>query len=153
MGLDMYLLKKTYVKDWNHTPKEQKYNINIERGDGTNIKPERITEIVEEVAYWRKANAIHKWFVDNVQDGNDDRCSYTVSSTELSMLRDVCIEVLATKNVDLLPTQDGFFFGSTDYDDHYHDDLEYTVSVLNDLLRENEFDTTESRIFIYESSW
>ena len=25
-----------------------------------------------QIASWRKANAIHKWFVDNVQDGVDD---------------------------------------------------------------------------------
>lgn len=26
----------------------------------------------KEIAYWRKANAIHRWFVDNVQNGTDD---------------------------------------------------------------------------------
>ena len=25
----------------------------------------------DQIASWRKANAIHKWFVDNVQDGVD----------------------------------------------------------------------------------
>ena len=29
-------------------------------------------ETHEEVGYWRKANAIHGWFVRNVQNGKDD---------------------------------------------------------------------------------
>ena len=27
------------------------------------VKPERISEIVADVAYWRKANAVHRWSV------------------------------------------------------------------------------------------
>ena len=51
--------------------------------------------IGEEVAYWRKANAIHRWFVDNVQDGDDD-CNYhrEVTKEDLESLRDTCIKVL-----------------------------------------------------------
>jgi len=33
----------------------------------------------EEVGYWRKANHIHKWFVDNVQNGVDECLTYQVS--------------------------------------------------------------------------
>lgn len=31
--------------------------------------------IMKQVGYWRKANEIHNWFVENVQDGEDD-CDY-----------------------------------------------------------------------------
>lgn len=49
----------------------------------------------EHVGYWRKANAIHKWFVDHVQDGEDD-CEYhhEVTKEVLEQLRDVCKTVL-----------------------------------------------------------
>jgi len=74
MGLDMYLYKKTYVQNWKHTPKEQKYSISIKRGGKkvTTIQPNRISEITESVGYWRKFNALHNYFVQNFADGVDD---------------------------------------------------------------------------------
>ena len=48
----------------------------------------------KEVAYWRKANAIHNWFVKNIQDGNDDCKDYTVSTYQLETLLDVIRTVL-----------------------------------------------------------
>lgn len=117
---------------------------------------------------WRKANAIHKWFVDTVQGGNDDCGIYEVEVGELAMLHDTCKRVLeSTRLVDayvengetmdadgswkpiiqngqkledaslameLLPTQSGFFYGSTDYDQGYWWDLMYTVEKLGRLL-------------------
>lgn len=46
--------------------------------------------IYKEVACWRKANAIHKWFVDNIQDGNDDCGVYEVSEEQLRELLELC---------------------------------------------------------------
>lgn len=39
--------------------------------------------IMTEIAYWRKANHIHKWFVDNVQYGVDDCGTYEVTEADL----------------------------------------------------------------------
>ena len=49
---------------------------------------------VYEVAYWRKANAIHKWFVDNVQKGKDDCKEYRVTRRNLLDLCDLVSDVL-----------------------------------------------------------
>lgn len=51
--------------------------------------------IMEQVAYWRKANAIHDWFVEHVQDGVDD-CDYhnEVTKEVLEELLDTCERVL-----------------------------------------------------------
>ncbi len=49
--------------------------------------------IFEDVGYWRKANAIHKWFVDNVQNEVDDCDYYEVSKEQLEDLLSICIEV------------------------------------------------------------
>lgn len=46
------------------------------------------------ICYWRKANMIHSWFVENVQYGEDDCKTYEVSLETLARLRDVCKEVL-----------------------------------------------------------
>ena len=74
MGLDMYLYKKTYVKNWEHTPKERKHTITVKQGGKkrTDINPDRISEITESVGYWRKFNALHSWFVQELGDGVDD---------------------------------------------------------------------------------
>ena len=53
------------------------------------------TDIHESVGYWRKANQIHGWFVENVQNGEDDCRMYEVTKGELMELRDLCLDVLA----------------------------------------------------------
>ena len=51
--------------------------------------------IMEQVGYWRKCNAIHNWFVENVQDGIDD-CDYhhEVTEDKLEDLLKTCYAVL-----------------------------------------------------------
>lgn len=46
------------------------------------------------VLKWRKENAIHNWFVKNVQDGEDDCGEYFVTDEQLLELRDTCDKVL-----------------------------------------------------------
>jgi len=50
----------------------------------------------------------------------------------------------------LLPTKSGFFFGGTDYDEYYIEDLKDTVKILERAL--NEIDFKHERL-IYSSSW
>lgn len=52
--------------------------------------------MAEQVAYWRKANAIHNWFVENVQDGEDNCKDYIVQKENLTTLRDLCKTVIET---------------------------------------------------------
>ena len=53
--------------------------------------------IMDQVGYWRKANEIHNWFVENVQDGEDDCCYHReVTKEVLEELLDVCNKVLAS---------------------------------------------------------
>lgn len=139
--------------------------------------------LFEEVGYWRKANAIHKWFVENVQDGEDDCGRYEVAKEQLEELLDICEEVLdktvmvpgkvvigqrctesGMENIlkdglvvlnsevceEPLPTQGGFFFGSTNYDEFYIEDIKETISILTKVLEETNFD--ECKIY-YSSSW
>lgn len=54
------------------------------------------------VMYWRKANAIHKWFVNEVQDGNDDCGTYEVDIEKLRELRHICERI-----VEQCPLVDG----------------------------------------------
>lgn len=86
MGLDQYLYKKRFIRYNEH---EKLIITGIE-----GIHADRVTGITEEVGYWRKANAIHKWFVDHVQEGNDDCGEYEVSNEQLQELLDTVIIVL-----------------------------------------------------------
>ena len=51
----------------------------------------------EEIAYWRKANAIHGWFVRNCADGVDECQPIAVSREALNHLRNDVIVALAKK--------------------------------------------------------
>lgn len=130
MGLDMYLYGV------NQKFHQHDYNIG------------EIKKTVE-IGYWRKANAIHKWFVDNCQDGVDNCAIYYVDPSEVEELKILCEEVLKNpkKGPELLPTEDGFFFGVTDYGEFYIEDLEQTIEICNWALNQN-FD-----YFEYQSSW
>ena len=143
MGLDMYLNAKRFL--W--------YNEDDLSDTVANAFPElkgrRVKEVIVEAMYWRKANAIHKWFVDNVQEGTDDCGDYWVSREKLAELRDLIKEVLATRDASKLPPTPGFFFGSTEVDKWYWQDLESTVEGLERVLAE----FPERWDFEYHSSW
>ena len=102
------------------------------------------------VAYWRKSNQIHNWFVTFIQDGNDDCGKYIVHRDRLEELRDICKEVLEdnSKAEELLPNSEGFFFGSQEYDEYYFGDLQNTVEMLNRAL-----ELPETYDLYYQSSW
>ncbi len=156
MGLDMYLVKKTYVKNWDHNPKKERHEVIVLKGDKVHpsIKPERISSIEEEVAYWRKANAIHKWFVENVQNNEDDCKEYYVETEQLKELVNECNKVLKNNKVaeEVLPTASGFFFGNTDYNEYYLGNLQETVDQLSIVIKEQE-ENKHSSSFYYSSSW
>ena len=150
MGLDMYLSKKTYLKNWEH--REDKHRVVVTTNDQTrvDIKPERITHVEEEIMYWRKMNAIHNWFVQNCQDGIDECQDTHVTIEELDTLATICEKVIRDKDPSLLPTQGGFFFGSTDYDEYYWQEVEETAKVLREEIKNNQIEYPE---YIYQSSW
>lgn len=156
MGLDMYLSKKTYVKQWEHKG-EDNFNVEVtKKGEPVeHIKPERISYVVEEVGYWRKANQIHNWFVQNVQEGEDDCGEYHVYEEQLEELLGLCKQVLTNNELaeELLPSQSGFFFGGTEYDEWYFKKLEETVEIIETLLSERNEDGYLDGSIYYQSSW
>lgn len=151
MGLDMYLTRKKYVKNWEHTPKKQRHIIKVSK-NGNNIDTSKIMTIEFEEMYWRKANAIHNWFVENVQENIDNCAEYYVSSKQLEALLDDINYSLKNKDhaEEVLPTREGFFFGGTDYDEYYWQELEKTSETLQKLLDDK---SIESDDFYYSSSW
>ena len=150
MGLDMYLDKRSYVRQWEHIDADKQYNVEVTRGgEPTNIDPKKVKYIIEEAGYWRKANAIHKWFVDNVQGGVDDCRDAYVSSEDLQKLLTLCRQVEADNSLaeSLLPSASGFFFGGTEYDEWYFKDISNTITILEEALADKNAD------YYYSSSW
>jgi hypothetical protein len=152
MGLDMYLYKKNYIWQGDWIKPEAKQEVVVKKGGevDTKIKPERVKYVVEEVGYWRKANQIHKWFVDVVQEGNDNCGSYYVSRDTLEELLDICKQIRDdhSKADKLLPTQSGFFYGGTEYDEWYFTDIDNTIKIIEECLEDENADEFE-----YSSSW
>lgn len=153
MGLDTYIAAERYLSKYFDKEDEariQKLNEMFGIKDSTDdFRAERV---IFNVAYWRKANAIHKWFVENVQDGKDECQKSYVSTEQLQSLIAVCKDVLADnkKAASLLPTTSGFFFGSTQYDEGYYEDLENTVKQLERILKDP---ALEKMDLYYNSSW
>jgi hypothetical protein len=155
MGLDMYLSAKRYLwSDKDKAISEQVGEIIGVQGD-TERRFNGSSLVVKEVSldamYWRKANAIHGWFVNVVQGGEDDCKSYDVDREQLITLRDLCKDILGhpddERETDLEPTQ-GFFFGSYEKDEWYYQDLQNTVEGLDRVLA-----LPPEYSFTYQSSW
>jgi hypothetical protein len=178
----MYLSKKTYVKNWDFQKDGEKHKVTVKKGNKvrTDIKPERVSYITESVAYWRKTNHIHQWFVENCQDGEDNCQESYVSREKLQGLVDICkqvkesleksgkktvkvkvgwqgkkdlfedVEVYSDTELaeELLPTQPGFFFGGTEYDQWYVQGLDETINQIEPLLKEE-----GDGDFYYQASW
>lgn len=183
----MYLTNKVYVKNWKHTPKRQRSKLSLTIG-GKKINTDKAVHVDFEVAYWRKANMIHQWFVDNVQEGVDNCSTYYVSFKKLQELYAICIglkelfeetkEIKETIQVienktdksslskediktleqgknslnkwqevaeELLPTQEGFFFGIYEYGEEYMIDIESTIEQLKDISEDGDY--------FYQASW
>ena len=189
MGLDMYLSKRHYVQNREHNGPEKQFQITVKRGGETYplIKTDKITYITEQCAYWRKANAIHNWFIENCNKGNDECVDIYVTREQLQELYDACVLVRDNSKLvpaqlkngytmdeagnkkynfidgktiedpsvaeDLLPSADGFFFGSTDYDEYYLQDILQTIELLKpevEAVYENGMYEPE---YYYRPSW
>lgn len=150
MGLDMYLQKKTYIGAmYDH----RKVGGHVKITVNSKILPiefNRITFIEEEVGYWRKVNHIHRWFVENVQDDDDNCHEYECSREQLGELLDICrkVDTDHSQAETLLPTVDGFFFGGTEYDEYYFGSIKDTINILEKALED-----IQCHIFTYQASW
>ena len=151
MGLDMYLEARRNL--WSFYEEDQRKADLV-----ASVFPEldgigKIDSVGVELMYWRKANAIHKWFVDNVQDGRDECQRTFVEREKLQHLYNIIEQVLKDNTIetakDLLPTESGFFFGGTDYDRYYWESLEETKQKLEKILA---MDLDKWDIY-YQSSW
>jgi hypothetical protein len=146
----MFLDRKTIF----YGVKEVKLEVN---GIDYDIKPSEFHGIIERVGYWCKANHIHKWFVDNVQGGVDDCKEYEVTGIQLEKLLMACRTVKANpeKAKEILPTYEGFFFGTTEYNEYYFEVIEETIKILEYILSISDtvLPSNVYELYTYRANW
>lgn len=219
MGLDMYMNIKV-----SHYPHKGNTTIDLNNLNGSwdtlefgEFGESNRIDISMGVGYWRKANHIHRWFVENIQKGNDDCGDYDVYVEDVEELYTKCMDILkrlhgkkftitdehrdfvmkyaeergvevedtVTFDIekmekfykdsnlrmynremetdeefeefcnDILPTQNGCFFGSTTVSWWYFDDIIKTVLIIDKMRRlAEEYDKKNVRVyFSYSASW
>lgn len=195
MGLDMYLHAENYISQYDYTHNGntmdrqlnmKHHEVDMNSGLG-HLPSEGGITVSKVVLYWRKANAIHGWFVRELAGGRDECQRIYVSRDNLVTLRDLCVNALAKRdqasptqtNVGVLKDSDnigmaianlieeehnkasvavdddplapteGFFFGHTERDEYYYDELARTAESINALL----VDTDSNLEYYYQASW
>lgn len=90
----------------------------------------------EDDAYFRKVNFLYRYFEDKLED---ECCFVTID--EIDDIIDRCNMVQENHELaeELLPTRAGFFFGSTDYDEYYFQDLDDVVTQLTALKKDFDY--------------
>jgi hypothetical protein len=155
MGLDMYLDKTLYISEFDKQGIEKIdtiYNVLGIQDLSNNYKH---LELRLPAIYWRKSNQIHGWFVEHIQEGDDNCQTYHVDIEQLEELLELVKTQLKNKKKILLNPSEGFFFGSTDIDEYYWADLENTRDKLE---KEIGFYREQSLLgrhwhYEYRSSW
>lgn len=100
----------------------------------------------EDDAYFRKVNFFYRYFQNKLVD---EQCF--IEKEDLLDIISRCEQVLIdhTKADELLPTQSGFFFGSTDYDDYYFENVANCKKQMEHLLED--FDDNTDIIYVVMS--
>jgi hypothetical protein len=139
-----------------HEGEKKKYS------EWLNAQPDPEEYGISECGYFRKVNFLLPYF------GYTENCEdLIVDIDDLWTLKKFCNEILdaykesedasdedepwETLANDLLPTEGGFFFGSTDYDEGYIQDVQEVRDWLNSLLVDG--DVAEDEVVVMNCWW
>jgi len=144
----MYLSARRSLSVWQQDEKQLKAAIDA----ALNTELGTVSHLTIDVGYWRKANAIHNWFVKTVQNGVDECQEYTVSLEQLTELLAIVNMVIDDPTLagEILPPREGLFFGPSYVDEWYHEYLTHTKEMLEKILGNPDSKNWE---FVYQSSW
>lgn len=166
MGLDMYLYAEKYENEYDNKtlsyPKELKNEIKEISflSKSTSYK----------IGYWRKFNALHSFIINKFANGIDECQRIYLSDEKIKEILNVLKEVkesfiIATIKEEkddfiiyenpiaekLLPTKAGFFFGNSNYDSFYLNNVEISISIFEKVLKLLE--KNNDYYIYYQASW
>ena len=164
MGLDMYFYaRKTTYKSfskWDNPERANEANypedlkIFSDYIYDRNFKSVQ-TETSYQIGYFRKFNALHSYIVEKFANGIDNCQDIYLYKEDVEQIKKVLDDVLnahqqVEKAKELLPTQSGFFFGGTDYDEFYFEDVKDAADLMQNLLDNFDFENYQ---LVYLASW
>jgi hypothetical protein len=155
----MFLRKSQYVSGYSFSGDDkEKYDAIIAimgwENDVSEDTPSM--DVSATVAYWRKANAIHSWFVRECAGGVDECQPIPVSREKLNELLTIAKKAASdydegdkVESASVLAPTSGFFFGSTEVDEWFRSDLKLTIDQIEKALA----NAGPYADFIYQASW
>lgn len=174
MGLDIYLFRTRIATDNDAKKIKEIIKDNSNETD--------IVEVKTDVAYWRKANAIHHFFMNINKNSFEKTGEIRVSLEDIQKLLDICKRikkeaVLKNERIigsytikdgkevpnyiegqiienqeiceELLPTESGFFFGPTEYNSFYMNQIDSTIEQLEKIIESHQ----KYDVYTYIASW
>ena len=139
-------------EEYEKLPEEAKNKVHEEIAKWYEKQPKSEDYGQEEVGYFRKVNFLVGYF------NYEENCSnQEITMDEIKMLLERCREVLKHKSKSkaelLLPVQQGFFFGSYNYDDWYFGDVKEVRDWCAKIIKEaDQFPDTEY-IYLFHCWW
>lgn len=106
-----------------------------------------------EIGYFRKVNFLVKYF-ETLGFNVENQIPFRIKKDQVLELRDRCCKVLDNHELakELLPTMRGFFFGNTDYNEYYFEDVQSVLDYCNEELIPA-FDNLDDDEQIYFLTW
>ena len=178
MGLDMYIFKTN-----NHKNSIEKLLHDIDSAVQADVQEticiggfnlwfrevgdeKNHVDMLDHVAYWRKANHIHEWFSRNVignRPNKTEKNAGFITREKLLLLSKTCADVLkrcTTETGEIRidepycrkvfpPNTHITFGGSTEYDEYFIEELRTTLSKINALLLTTNFNQSVLLYFAY----
>lgn len=171
MGLDMYLYAEKYESKYrNKTLSYPKELEELSRSINTYSIASKTTTY--KIGYWRKFNALHNYIINHFANGRDECQRVYLLEEEIKEILNILKKVeesFKTAKIKeekdgyiiyenpiaekLLPTKDGFFFGSLDYDDFYLDYVKRSIKIFEEVLKLLEERPEEGYDIYYQASW
>ena len=168
MGLDMYFSRRTYVgklkstKDSDDRWSERDVNnmeLKFDDADLSHVKLKNVRYIEEVFGEFRKFNALHAYVVENFASGVDNCETIYLDIDNLIQIQEVLSLVKESLSIgdkviagQTLPPKEGFFFGNTEIDKWYEQDVNEAVEVFGKIIEEHSI-VGYNASYTYQASW
>jgi len=168
MGLDMYFSRRTYVGQFKDTrdsdgnwSKRDVNNMELKFDDAdlSHINLKNVRYIEELFGEFRKFNALHSYVVDNFGGGVDECQVIYLDIDDLIQIHEALSLVKESLSIgdkviagQTLPPKEGFFFGSTEIDKWYEEDVKEAVEVFGKIIEEHSI-VGHNASYSYQASW